>query len=84
MMKVQDFKWAEENKAFGGNLDVYEIASVANFETTEGKTPFDVIDETLYGKKKFSTLKEKIEWVCTNFANTQKVLESEEEWLKKQ
>lgn len=80
----KDFKWAEENKAFGGNLDVYEIASVANFETTEGKTPFDVIDETLYGKKKFSTLKEKIEWVCTNFANTQKVLESEEEWLKKQ
>lgn len=80
----KDFKWAEENKAFGGNLDVYEIASVANFETTVGKTPFDVIDETLYGKEKFRTLKEKIEWVCTNFANTQKMLESEEEWLKKQ
>ena len=80
----KDFKWAEENEPYGGNLDVYEIASVANFETTEGKTPFDVIDETLYGKEKFSTLKEKIEWVCTNFANTQKVLESEEDWLKKQ
>ncbi|MBE6286650.1 MAG: site-specific DNA-methyltransferase [Mediterranea massiliensis] len=81
---TKNFKWAEENKPYGENLDVYEIGSVANFEATEGKTPFDVIDETLYGKERFSTLKEKIEWVCTNFANAQKVLESEEEWLKKQ
>ena len=70
----KDFEWIEENKPYGGNLDVYEIASVANFETSEGKTPFDVIDETLYGCPKFKTLKEKIEWVCSNFNNTQKKL----------
>lgn len=70
-----DFPWIKENKSYGGNLDVYEIASVANFETTNGKTPFDVIDETLYGKEKFKTLQEKIEWVCKKFSNAQKVVE---------
>ena len=71
----KDFKWIEENKPYGGNLDVYEIASVANFEASEGKTPFDVIDETLYGCPKYQSLKEKIEWVCSNFSNTQKTIE---------
>lgn len=73
-----DFKWIEKNEAYGGNLDVYEIESVANFESTEGKTPFEVIDETLYGKEKFSTVKEKIDWVCSNFEKTQKHLEDVE------
>lgn len=72
---TNDFEWIKKNKPYGGNLDVYEIESVANFEATEGKTPFDVIDETLYGKEKFTTLKEKVDWVCSNFANTQKKLE---------
>lgn len=71
---TKDFDWIKKNKPYGGNLDVYEIASVANFESTEGKTPFDVIDETLYGQDKFKTLREKIEWVCKNFSNTQKTL----------
>ena len=64
-------KWAKDNKPYGGNLDVYEIDSVANFEAVEGKSPFDVIDETLYGQKKFKTLKKKIDWVCDNFERTQ-------------
>ncbi|MBP5710908.1 MAG: site-specific DNA-methyltransferase [Bacteroidales bacterium] len=72
---TKDFEWIKKNKPYGGNLDVYEIASVANFETTKNKTPFDVIDETLYGKKKFTTLQEKIEWVCGNFSNAQKTME---------
>ena len=72
---TKDFEWIKKNKPYGGNLDVYEIASVANFETTKNKTPFDVIDETLYGKKKFATLQEKIEWVCGNFSNAQKTME---------
>lgn len=71
----QDFKWIEDNEPYGENLDVYEIKTVSNFETTKNKSPFDVIDETLYGKEKFSSLQEKIEWVCGNFQNTQKVLE---------
>ncbi|MBQ6732430.1 MAG: site-specific DNA-methyltransferase [Paludibacteraceae bacterium] len=70
----KDFEWVKKNKPYGGNLDVYEIASVANFEATEGKTPFDVIDETLYGKEKFQSMHEKIDWVCQNFSQTQKRL----------
>ena len=70
-----DFEWIKKYEALGGNLDVYNIAEVANFANTEGKTPFDVIDETLYGKEKFSSIQEKIEWVCSNFEHTQKRLE---------
>lgn len=70
-----DFTWNKNHKAYGGNLDVYEIAEVSNFESVNGKTPFEVIDETLYGKEKFSTIKEKIEWICSNFDKTQKYLE---------
>ena len=72
---TNDFPWLKDNKPYGGNLDVYELADVANFESAEGKTPFDVIDETLYGKEKFKTIKEKIDWVCQNFDKTQKYLE---------
>ena len=69
-----DFPWRKVNQPCGGYLDVYEIESVANFENTPGKSPFDVIDETLYGKEKFKTIKEKIDWVCSNFEKTQKEL----------
>lgn len=72
---TKEFPWIRDNAPYGGNLDVYEISEVANFEFTQGKTPFDVIDETLYGKEKFSTIKEKIDWVCRNFDKTQKYLE---------
>ncbi len=72
---TKDFKWLEKNDPYGGNLDVYEIGEVSNFEWAEGKTPFDVIDETLYGKEKFASVREKIEWVCGNFDKTQKYLE---------
>ena len=72
---TNDFSWLEEHTPYGGNLDVYEIESVANFASEPGQTPFDVIDETLYGEKKFKTVKEKIDWVCKNFDKTQKYLE---------
>ena len=72
---TKDFAWIKDNAPYGGNLDVYEISAVANFSSAEGQTPFDVIDETLYGKEKFKTLKEKIDWVCRNFDKTQRYLE---------
>ena len=78
-----DFKWIQDHNALGGSLDVYEIDEVANFENVPGQTPFEVIDETLYGQERFSTLKEKIEWVCRNFEGTQKVLESDADWMKR-
>ena len=68
------FKWNEKNKPLGDNLLVVNLAEVANFEATEDKTAFDVIDETLYGQEKLS-VSEKIEWVAKNFEQTQKRLE---------
>ena len=72
---TKDFVWLKDNTPLEDNLDVYEIADVSNFEATAGKTPFDVIDETLYGKEKCTSIKEKVEWVCENFEATQKQLE---------
>ncbi len=69
-----NFKWLEKNKPLGDNLLVLDIAEVANFNATEGKTPFDVIDETLYGQEELG-VSEKIEWVATNFEETQKRIE---------
>ena len=66
-----DFKWQKENEPYGGKLEVYEIAEVENTCAKKGETAFDVIDETLYGKEKFSTMRDKIEWVCNNFEQTQ-------------
>lgn len=74
-----NFKWIELNEPLGGSLDVYEIAGVSNAEHVVGKTPFDVIDETLYGKEKFSNLEDKIQWVCENFDNTQYMLKEKRE-----
>ena len=68
---TSDFAWIKKNTALGGNLEVTEIDSCANYD----KSIFEKIDETLYGKEKFSSIKEKIEWVCENFENTQKFLE---------
>ncbi len=80
---TDDFAWLKKHTPLGGSLDVYEIGEVANFEKTKGKTPFDVIDETLYGKDKFTTLQEKIEWVCENFSDAQKMIENDAEWQKR-
>lgn len=79
----KNFKWLEKNSPLGGSLDVYDIATVSNAEHLAGKTPFEVIDETLYGKEKFASLKEKIEWVCNNFDGTQKMVENDSEWKRR-
>lgn len=79
----RNFKWTQDNPPYGGNLDVYEIAEVTDDNAEEGKTPFDVIDETLYGQEPFATFREKVAWVCGNFAHTQKYLENDDEWEKR-
>lgn len=81
--KTNDFEWLNNNAPFGGSLDVYEIESVANFNTVEGETPFDVIDETLYGHDKFTDVNDKIKWVCENFDRTQKYIENDDEYQKR-
>ena len=81
---TKDFAWAKDHEPYGGSLDVYEIESVSNSEHICGKTPFDVIDEALYGKEKFAELKDKIQWVCENFEATQRKIESDSDWKKRQ
>lgn len=78
----KDFSWIKNNEPYGDNLDVYEIETVASFESSNGKTPFDTIDETLYGKEKMSP-KDKIKWVCENFDNTQKYVENDNDYKKR-
>lgn len=65
-----DFEWIKKHAPIGGNLDVYEIDSVSVNEGNEGKSAFDVIDETIYGCEKFGSLKEKVDWICSNFSIT--------------
>jgi adenine-specific DNA-methyltransferase len=72
-----DFDWIKKNEALGGSLDVYEIETVNNAEQGNGKSPFDVIDETCYGLAKFTNPAEKITWVCANFEKTQKYLKED-------
>ena len=57
--------------------------SAADSEHIAGKTAFDVIDETLYGKAKFEKLEDKIQWVCEHFEVTEKSVESDKEWHKR-
>lgn len=76
----KDFNWIKDNEPYGGSLDVYEIGYVSDKEHEVGKTAFEVIDETLYGKEKFATMKEKIDWVCQNFQTTQKEVEGDKDW----
>ena len=70
-----DFDWLKKHRPYGGNLEVLELATVADFEHTEGKTPADVIDETLYGLPPFTHLRDKMDWLCANFPQTQKSLD---------
>lgn len=81
-----DFKWIENNESLGDNLDVYEVgypnAIVSNAEAINGQTPFDVIDETLYGQKKLDVI-DKIKWICENFDGTQFTVENDREYLSR-
>ena len=64
---TSDFPWAKKNEPLGGNLLVLDIDHISDSACPPSPTPFEVIDETLYGQKKFKTAEEKISWVCKNF-----------------
>ena len=72
---TDDFEWIKKNEALGGNLEVMEIAEVSNNEQQHGFSPFDVIDEKLYGLDFALSVEDKIRWVCENFSVTQKYLD---------
>lgn len=75
-----NYPWNNENTPYGDNLDVYDIESLPSNASLEGQTAFDCIDETLYGQTRFETLKEKIDWVCSNFYQTLQQVEDDETW----
>jgi len=77
-----NFKWLNNHIPFGDNLEVLKIEGISNNSAEPGHTPFDVIDETLYGQPKLSVAN-KIEWVCTNFRQTQVDPETSEHYLQR-
>ena len=58
-----NYDWIKKNKKFDGSLEVLEMTEYSIYD----QSIFDKIDETLYGHEKFNNIKDKIEWVCTNF-----------------
>lgn len=65
-----NFKWLEKNAPYKDNLEVLNIQSIADTD----KSVFERIDERLYGLE-FKDIKDKIEWVCTEFELTCKKLQ---------
>lgn len=59
----KDFKWNDQNMPFGNSLDVFNFKEDSIFD----QKLFEDIDETLYGCVKFDNIKDKVEWVCSNF-----------------
>lgn len=62
-MNCKDFKWNDQNMPFGNSLDVFNFKEDSIFD----QKLFEDIDETLYGCVKFDNIKDKVEWVCSNF-----------------
>ena len=58
-----NYEWIKNNIQYGNSLVVYEMKEYSLFDTNL----FEKIDETLYGVKKFDTIRDKINWVCANF-----------------
>lgn len=77
----RDFPWVQKNEPYGGALEVLDVATVADFNGTDGQSAFDVIDETLYGQPRFESWQQKVDWVCHNFAHTQMGIEGDDSWL---
>ena len=77
------FKWNENNTPYGDNLQVTEITEISPTVSAKGKTPFDVIDETLYDNLPFDKKEDKINWICTYFQNTMKSVESDEKYCER-
>ena len=75
---TSNFAYIKENKPLGDNLEVLDIVETENFIQKNKQSPFELIDETVYGKSKFTDIKDKIEWICKNFDRTQKYIKDKE------
>ena len=80
---TNNFKWLENNKPYGDNLEVTEIAEISPTVSEKDNTPFDLIDESLYGILPFDKKEDKINWICTYFKNTMKGIESDKKYCER-
>lgn len=80
---TSDFEWIKNNSPYGDNLEVTEITEISPTINSKGQTPFDVIDEQLYGLSSFDNKEDKINWVCTYFKSTMKNIESNKKYCER-
>lgn len=71
-LRNKNYPWINNNLPFGDSIEVLNLESVSVFD----KLLFEKIDETLYGVNKFTTLKDKILWVCNNFEKVARKIEN--------
>ncbi len=63
----KSFKWLERNTPYEDGLDVFDIQACSARSITPDSMFVDEIDETAYGKKKFDSYQEKLEWLFETF-----------------
>ena len=80
---TKNFKWLDNNEPYGNNLEVTEISEISPTVSEKDNTPFDVIDESLYGILPFDKKEDKINWICTYFKNTMKGIESDKKYCER-
>ncbi|MGU8833495.1 DNA methyltransferase [Clostridium perfringens] len=80
---TNDFGWIKDHKPYGDNLEVTEIAEISSTESDKYNTPFDIIDEKLYGVLQFENKEDKIDWICTYFEGTMKDIESDTKYCER-
>ena len=59
--------WLKKHKPYQDGLDVFDIKSILPSKVIGPHSVVEEIDETLYGKEKFSDYKDKVDWICENF-----------------
>ena len=65
------------------NLEVTEINPIESVVKIDQTSPFEKIDEMLYGLPKFESINAKAEWVCKHFKVTRSKIEGDAEYRVK-
>lgn len=80
---TSDFDWLTDHEPYGDSLNVYEINRINSADDTHDNNPITLIDEKDYDLDVFTNIQDKIEWICKNFENTQRIIESNEDYLER-
>lgn len=68
---ASNFKWIDKNSPYGDNLEVTRVAEIENMKQDDIDNIVNAIDETIYGLEPFTSILDKVEWICHNFDKTQ-------------